>query len=132
MAKKRANEIAVGLTVLVVLALTVFILVVLGDWENFFPEKHPLRVSSEIINETFGGSQNISILMEGDIKDCDFVQVIVILILSYFLMKTDIVSNLWLIIIIILIAVGMNFFLIRKTAGFFRSALLLLQLGQIL
>lgn len=37
--------------------------------ENFFPPRHPVRVSSEIIDEKFGGSQNISILVEGDILD---------------------------------------------------------------
>ena len=45
MAKKRANEIAVGLTVLVVLALTIYIVVVLGDWKNFFKSKQQITVS---------------------------------------------------------------------------------------
>ena len=31
--------------------------------------EHPVRVSAQVINETFGGSQNISILVEGDILD---------------------------------------------------------------
>ena len=44
MAKKRTNEIAVGLTVLVVLALTVYIVVVLGDWKNFFKSKQQITV----------------------------------------------------------------------------------------
>ncbi|MCK4853305.1 MAG: RND family transporter [Bacteroidales bacterium] len=47
----------------------VFLLKVDTNLENFFPEKHPVRVSAEVINETFGGSQNISILVEGDILD---------------------------------------------------------------
>ncbi|MFC2113282.1 RND family transporter [Bacteroidota bacterium] len=46
-----------------------FFLNVDTNLENFFPEKHPVRISSEIINETFGGSQNISLLVEGDILD---------------------------------------------------------------
>jgi len=45
MAKKRANEIAVGLTVLVVLALTIYIVVVLGDWNNFFKSKQQITVT---------------------------------------------------------------------------------------
>jgi ABC-type transporter Mla subunit MlaD len=45
MAKKRTNEIAVGLTVLVVLALTVYIVVVLGDWKNFFKSKQQITVT---------------------------------------------------------------------------------------
>ncbi len=45
MAKKRTNEIAVGLTVLVVLALTVYIVVALGDWKNFFKSKEHITVT---------------------------------------------------------------------------------------
>jgi hydrophobe/amphiphile efflux-3 (HAE3) family protein len=50
-------------------AIGIFRLHVDTNLENFFPHKHPVRMSSEIINETFGGSQNISILVEGDILD---------------------------------------------------------------
>ena len=46
-----------------------FLLKVDTNLENFFPKRHPVRVSAEVINETFGGSQNISILVEGDILD---------------------------------------------------------------
>jgi len=37
--------------------------------ENFFPHKHPVRQASEIINSKFGGSQTISVMISGDIKD---------------------------------------------------------------
>lgn len=37
--------------------------------EHFFPESHPLRKASEIINRNFGGSQTISVMISGDIKD---------------------------------------------------------------
>ena len=37
--------------------------------ENFFPHKHPVRKASEIINSKFGGSQTISVMISGDIKD---------------------------------------------------------------
>jgi hydrophobe/amphiphile efflux-3 (HAE3) family protein len=37
--------------------------------ENFFPRKHPIRKASEIINSKFGGSQTISVMISGDIKD---------------------------------------------------------------
>ena len=47
----------------------VWLLKVDTDLENFFPGKHPARVSARVIDETFGGSQNISILVEGDILD---------------------------------------------------------------
>ncbi len=46
-----------------------FLLKVDTNLENFFPEKHPARISAQVINRTFGGSQNISILVEGDILD---------------------------------------------------------------
>ncbi len=42
--------------------------------ENFFPDRHPVKISSEVINSTFGGSQNISILVEGDIRDPEVMQ----------------------------------------------------------
>jgi hydrophobe/amphiphile efflux-3 (HAE3) family protein len=37
--------------------------------EDFFPPKHPVRRASEIINAKFGGSQTISVMISGDIKD---------------------------------------------------------------
>jgi hydrophobe/amphiphile efflux-3 (HAE3) family protein len=37
--------------------------------ENLFAKNHPISQSTRIINDHFGGSQNISILVEGDIKD---------------------------------------------------------------
>ena len=46
-----------------------FLLKVDTNLVNFFPDKHPAKVSARVINEIFGGSQNISILVEGDILD---------------------------------------------------------------
>jgi predicted RND superfamily exporter protein len=37
--------------------------------ENYFPPGNPIRLASGIINKKFGGSQTISIMIEGDIKD---------------------------------------------------------------
>jgi predicted RND superfamily exporter protein len=39
-----------------------------GNTENFFGKKHPVRISSKIINDHFGGSQSLLILFSGDIK----------------------------------------------------------------
>lgn len=36
--------------------------------ENYFPVSHPVRKASAIINEKFGGSQTISVMVEADIK----------------------------------------------------------------
>jgi len=44
MAKKQRNEIAVGLTVLVSLALAIYIVIVLGDWSNLIAEKQRIPV----------------------------------------------------------------------------------------
>ncbi|MGQ9621271.1 MAG: efflux RND transporter permease subunit, partial [Bacteroidales bacterium] len=37
--------------------------------EHFFPDGHRLRKASDIINSSFGGSQTISVMITGDIKD---------------------------------------------------------------
>lgn len=36
---------------------------------NFFPKSHPIREATNLINEHFGGTQTISLLVEGDMKD---------------------------------------------------------------
>jgi len=37
--------------------------------ENFLPKKHPFRQATTIVNEKFGGTKNISVLFEGNMKD---------------------------------------------------------------
>jgi len=37
--------------------------------ENYFPKKHPARMASEVINSKFGGSQTISVMISGMIKN---------------------------------------------------------------
>jgi uncharacterized protein len=37
--------------------------------ENYFPSGHPVRKASEMINSRFGGSQTISVMVSGNIKD---------------------------------------------------------------
>jgi uncharacterized protein len=37
--------------------------------ENLLPKTHQVRVSTRIANENFGGTKNITLLFEGDIKD---------------------------------------------------------------
>jgi len=44
MAEKTRNEVAVGITVLVVLALTVYIVVALGDWETVFVRQQEITI----------------------------------------------------------------------------------------
>lgn len=42
--------------------------------ENYFAPKHPIRKASAIINSKFGGSQTISVMIKGDIKDPEIMQ----------------------------------------------------------
>jgi predicted RND superfamily exporter protein/outer membrane lipoprotein-sorting protein len=37
--------------------------------ENFFPERHEVKLAAKIINEKFGGSESISVLFSGDMLD---------------------------------------------------------------
>lgn len=47
----------------------VFMLRIETNQENYFPQKHPVRKAAEIINSKFGGSQTISVMVSGDIRD---------------------------------------------------------------
>jgi len=47
--------------------------------ENYFSAKHPVRQASELINSKFGGSQTISVMIKGDIKDPEIMRRIDIL-----------------------------------------------------
>ena len=42
--------------------------------ENFFPEKHPVKQAARIINQKFGGSENISVLFSGDMLDPEVLE----------------------------------------------------------
>jgi hydrophobe/amphiphile efflux-3 (HAE3) family protein len=64
---RRVLIIAIGVSL--VSGAGTFLVRVDTNLENFFPDKHPVKVSADVINSTFGGSQNISILVEGDIRD---------------------------------------------------------------
>lgn len=78
MAKKRANEVAVGLTVLVVLALTVYIVVALGNWKDWLIPKQKITVllpyEKGLKGLTKGspvylGGAKIGTIIEADIRD---------------------------------------------------------------
>jgi hydrophobe/amphiphile efflux-3 (HAE3) family protein len=66
-----------------VLLVSALITVILGtgmaflridtNQENYFPHKNPVRKAATIINEKFGGSQTISVMISGDIKDPDIM-----------------------------------------------------------
>ncbi len=56
-------------TAILVLSSGIVFLRINTNVETYFPMKHPVRQASELINTKFGGSQTISVMVEGDIKD---------------------------------------------------------------
>jgi len=75
MVEKRSRwipRLALGLGLLAILGI--FLLRVDSNEENFFPEKHEVKQSSRLINACFGGSENISLLFEGDMMDPELLQ----------------------------------------------------------
>ncbi len=64
-----AGVLVVTGVIVLVAGFGILLLKVDTDIEKFFPEKHPVRQSAAIINKVFGGSQNLSVHMAGDIMD---------------------------------------------------------------
>lgn len=56
-----------------ILSLGIFNLKIDGNMVNFFKKDHNIQRSSKLINDNFGGSQILSIMFEGDIKDPDLL-----------------------------------------------------------
>ena len=54
---------------LVVISSGAVLLRVNTNQETFFPKNHPVRQASQRINSGFGGSQTISVMIRGDVKD---------------------------------------------------------------
>jgi len=67
--KHPVRVLVISLIVIMIAGSGIFLLRIDTNQEHFFPESHPLRKSSEIINKSFGGSQTISVMISGDIKD---------------------------------------------------------------
>jgi hydrophobe/amphiphile efflux-3 (HAE3) family protein len=61
------------ITVAIILALAVsvgiFFIIIETDPNDYFPDDHPLIIAADLVNDKLGGSQNISIVYKGDIKD---------------------------------------------------------------
>jgi predicted RND superfamily exporter protein len=47
----------------------IFMLKIETNQENYFPKNNPVKMASDVINKKFGGSQTVSIMISGDIKD---------------------------------------------------------------
>ncbi|MCU0366179.1 MAG: MMPL family transporter [Bacteroidales bacterium] len=67
--RRPGRVLMVSLVVTLLLGTGIGFLRIDTNQENFFPHKHPVRKASEIINSKFGGSQTISVMISGDIKD---------------------------------------------------------------
>ncbi|MFO7574387.1 MAG: MMPL family transporter [Bacteroidales bacterium] len=59
----------VSLVLTIGLGTGIILLRVDSNQENFFPSRHPVKKASEAINSSFGGSQNVSVMVDGDILD---------------------------------------------------------------
>jgi predicted RND superfamily exporter protein len=59
----------IGAALTLLFASGMFLLRIETNQENYFPKGHPVRLASGIINKKFGGSQTISVMVDGDIKD---------------------------------------------------------------
>ena len=67
---KYPGRIIISFAVLtVILAIGSLLLKIETNQEKYFPKKSPVRMASDIINSKFGGSQTVSVMIEGDIKD---------------------------------------------------------------
>lgn len=64
--------LVMGLTLL--LSMGIFRLQVDSNEENFFPDNHPVKQASNIINKYFGGSESISLLFSGDMLDPEILE----------------------------------------------------------
>jgi predicted RND superfamily exporter protein len=61
--------IVVSVIFTLIISAGIFMLRIETNQEKYFPKSSPLRMASDVINEKFGGSQTISVMISGDIKD---------------------------------------------------------------
>ena len=61
--------IVVSAVATIVISAGIFMLKIETNQENYFPKNNPVKMASEVINKKFGGSQTVSVMISGDIKD---------------------------------------------------------------
>ncbi len=67
---RRPKRVIAGFVILFIVAgVGILFLKVDANIENFFPKKNPVRVSADLMNKHFGGSEDISVWFSGDCKD---------------------------------------------------------------
>jgi uncharacterized protein len=69
-----ARILRASLVVIILFAFGMAFLRINTNQENYFAPKHPIRQASAIINSKFGGSQTISVMIKGDIKDPEIMK----------------------------------------------------------
>jgi hydrophobe/amphiphile efflux-3 (HAE3) family protein len=67
--KRPGRVLLVSLALTLLTGIGIALLRIDTDQESYFPHKHPVRQASALINSKFGGSQTISVMISGDIKD---------------------------------------------------------------
>lgn len=72
--KNPGRILLVSAIVIILFASGIGFLKINTNQENYFAPKHPIRQASAIINSKFGGSQTISVMIKGDIKDPEIMQ----------------------------------------------------------
>ncbi|HHJ09412.1 MAG TPA: RND family transporter [Bacteroidetes bacterium] len=67
---RHPKRVILGFVILfLVSGVGILFLKVDANVENFFPKKNPVRVSADLINKHFGGSEAVSVWFTGDCKD---------------------------------------------------------------
>ncbi len=67
--RRPGRILATAIAVILLFAAGIFFIRIDTNMENYFSSNHPVKLASEVINKKFGGSQTISVMIEGDIKD---------------------------------------------------------------
>ncbi|MFC2164105.1 RND family transporter [Acidobacteriota bacterium] len=61
--------IAIAIISALVVSVGIFFIIIETDPNDYFADNHPLIKASNLVNDNLGGSQNISVVYKGDIKD---------------------------------------------------------------
>ena len=67
--KEPKKIIVLSLVLASVVSLGIFFVNIDTDPRGYYPKDHPLVYSADLINDSLGGTQNISVVFSGDIKD---------------------------------------------------------------
>ncbi|HBE40472.1 MAG TPA: hypothetical protein DDW27_04590 [Bacteroidales bacterium] len=72
---KQPGRIIIGFVLItLVFAIGITLIKVETNQEKYFPKRSPVRMASDLINKKFGGSQTVSVMIGGDIKDPDIMK----------------------------------------------------------